>query len=174
MPVLVGVDGRSGAGKTDLAGGLAEAVRGLGRSCEVVHVEELYPGWDGLAEALGPLCAEVVAPLRSGRPGSYVSWDWDASEPGTRRDVPAAAVVVLEGVGVLASSCAGDLDVRIWLEAPRTVRRVRALARDGEVFAPHWQRWADQEDALFAGGVPAADVVVDTVSGTARWDRLAP
>lgn len=175
IPVLVAVDGRSGAGKTDLALALAEAVRGLGTSCVVVHLDDLYPGWDGLASALGPLCAQVVAPLRSGRPGSYASWDWDASAPGPRREVPVAAVVIVEGVGVLASSCAEDLDVRVWLEAPREVRRARALTRDGEIFAPHWQRWAAQEDALFADGVPAAtDVVVDTVSGTARWDRMTP
>jgi hypothetical protein len=38
------------------------------------------------------------------------------------------------------------------------------LARDGEVFAPHWQRWADQEDALFTADrtQERADLVVTT------------
>ena len=61
-------------------------------------------------------------------------------------------------VGVLASACAPDLDLRVWLEAPAPVRRGRALDRDGEVFAPHWQEWADQERALFHSGAPPADV----------------
>lgn len=173
IPVLVGVDGRSGSGKTDLARDLARAVAASGLGCVVVHLDDLYPGWDGLAAALAPLCSRVVAPLRSGLPASYASWDWRTSGPGPRREVPLADVVVLEGVGVLASPCAQDLDLRVWLEAPDDVRRRRALARDGEVFAPHWERWAAQEDAVFPSGVPgAADVVVDTVSGTARWDRL--
>lgn len=174
-PVLVGVDGRSGAGKTDLTDRLAAAVRAAGHACVVVHLDDVYPGWDGLAAALEPLCSQVVGPLRSGRPGRYRSWDWHASRPGPLRDVPPAPVVVVEGVGVLASPCAADLDLRLWLEAPREVRRERALARDGEVFEPHWDRWAEQEDALFPGGAPpAADVVVDTLTGRATWDRLVP
>jgi cytidylate kinase len=38
----------------------------------------------------------------------------------------------------------------IWLEAPDSVRKNRALERDGETFAPHWERWAAQEDAMLA------------------------
>lgn len=177
IPVLVGVDGRSGSGKTDLARCLAETVRSQGLSCVVVHLDDLYPGWAGLAAALEPLCGQVVGPLRAGRDGGYTSWDWHASRPGPRRTVPAAQVVVLEGVGVLASGCAAELDLRLWLEAPGAVRRERALARDGDVFAPHWQEWSDQEDLLFPGGAPSdddVDVVVDTVTGSVRWDRLAP
>jgi cytidylate kinase len=41
--------------------------------------------------------------------------------------------------------------VRVWLEAPATVRKERALARDGDTYAPHWDRWAAQEDAVYAG-----------------------
>ncbi|GGK74397.1 para-aminobenzoate synthase [Ornithinimicrobium pekingense] len=173
-PVLVGVDGRSGSGKTDLAAGLAEAVRELGLGCAVVHLDDLYPGWSGLAASLTPLCADVVAPLTRGQDGAYLSWDWDASRPGPRRRVPARRVVVLEGVGVLAAPCAADLDLRVWLEAPASVRQARALDRDGDVFAPHWQEWSDQEDALFAAGNPPADVVADTVTSTVRWATLGP
>lgn len=173
-PVLVGVDGRSGSGKTDLALCLDEAVRALGRTCAVVQLDDLYPGWSGLAAGLAPLCSEVVEPLRRGVDGAYTSWDWSASRPGPRRVVPAADVVVLEGVGTLAAPCAAGLDLRIWLEAPAAVRRQRALARDGEVFAPHWQEWADQEQALFDAGAPPADVVADTVTAAVRWSRLGP
>jgi hypothetical protein len=169
-PVLLGIDGRSGSGKTDLATCLAEGVRGLGLGCAVLHLDDLYPGWSGLAAALEPLCADVVGPLTRGKDGLYTSWDWVAARPGPPRIVPADDVVVLEGVGVLASPCAADLDLRVWLEAPTRVRRRRALDRDGDVFAPHWQEWADQEDALFAGRpTPAADVVAHTVTARVRW-----
>jgi hypothetical protein len=171
-PVLVGIDGRSGSGKTDLATCLVEAVRGTGRSCSLLRLDDLYPGWSGLAAGLEPLCSGVVRPLRRGRDGLYTSWDWAESRPGPPRAVPAQDVVVVEGVGTLASACAADLDVRVWLEAPLAVRRERALDRDGDVLAPHWHEWAAQENALFAGGTPPADVVADTVSGTVRWSRL--
>lgn len=173
-PVLVGVDGRSGSGKTELAASLAAALADAGRHCVVVHLDDLYPGWAGLAAGLTVLCDRVVAPLRAGRVAAYPSWDWDAGAPGPHRTVPAAPVVLLEGVGVLASGCADLLDVRVWLEAPTEVRRARALARDGGSFAPWWTLWADQEDELLGGHRPTADLVLDTDTGAATWVRLDP
>jgi anthranilate synthase component 1/para-aminobenzoate synthetase len=40
--------------------------------------------------------------------------------------------------------------VLIWLEAAPAVRKRRALDRDGETFAPYWDSWAAQEDAMLA------------------------
>ena len=39
-------------------------------------------------------------------------------------------------------------DLTVWLQLPEAQRRRRALARDGEIYRPHWERWAAQEDAL--------------------------
>jgi hypothetical protein len=38
----------------------------------------------------------------------------------------------------------------VWLESAESVRKQRALARDGDAFAPFWAMWAAQEDALLA------------------------
>lgn len=35
-------------------------------------------------------------------------------------------------------------EVRILTTAPDEVRRERAMARDGDTFRPHWERWAEQ------------------------------
>lgn len=174
--VLVGVDGRSGSGKTRLTQRLA-AELSPEPQVAVVHLDDLYPGWDGLAEALPVLCRDVVAPLRTrpARAASFRSWDWHRSAPGLRITVPSTPVVLVEGVGVLASPCAHDLDLRVWLEAPVDVRRARALERDREVFAPHWERWAAQEDDLFGPwpARPEADLVVAIGTDGAR-DGAAP
>ena len=37
----------------------------------------------------------------------------------------------------------------IWLDADPELRQQRALERDGEMFAPHWGSWAEQETELF-------------------------
>lgn len=173
-PVLVGVDGRSGAGKTGLAARLSSALTDRGLGTAVVHLEDLYPGWTGLRAGLAVLCRDVVAPLRAGRAAAYPSWDWVAGAPGPVRTAPLAQVVVLEGVGVLSSGCADLLDLRVWLEAPDDVRRARALARDGATFAPWWDTWAAQEEALLAPGRPRADRVVDTGADSGRHDTLGP
>ena len=45
---------------------------------------------------------------------------------------------------------------------PGPPRRTRALARDGETFAPHWDRWAAQEEDYLARHAPraAADLIL--------------
>ena len=55
----------------------------------------------------------------------------------------------------------------MWVEAPHGVRMRRGIERDGEAFAPHWDRWAVTEAAHFAEHRTRerADVVVD---GTGR------
>jgi len=45
---------------------------------------------------------------------------------------------------------------------PEKDRRARALARDGDLYAPHWERWAAQEEAyIVREGVPErANIVI--------------
>ena len=170
-PVLVGIDGRSGSGKTELAARLARSLAQEGVRSRTVHLDDLYQGWDGLAAALEPLCADVLVPLAGGLPGSYRSWDWHRGQPGPRRTVPVEDVVLVEGVGALATGCRDVLHLTVWLEAPAELRRTRALARDGDTFAPHWDGWAAQEDRLYPDGPPRADVVVPAAgSGSSGRD----
>jgi uridine kinase len=157
--VVVAVDGRSGAGKSVLAAAVAAEL-----GCPVVRLDDVYPGWDGLAEGVRIVTEEVLEPLSRGEPASHPTWDWTTGTWGPRVDVPAAPVVVLEGCGALAPTAAPYAAVAVWVEAPDEVRRARALARDGDLFAPHWERWARQEEALDGGDVPSAhaDLVVRT------------
>jgi uridine kinase len=156
---VIGIDGRSGAGKSTLALQLAPVL-----GAEVVHLDRLYDGWDGLERGVAALEREVLAPLAAGEPVlvphyDWLAGDWDAPWPLGRPDT-----LIVEGVGAGARPGARYLGLLVWLEAPVGVRRARALARDGEVYAPHWDRWAAQEDALLAREhTPRrADVVIDT------------
>jgi hypothetical protein len=74
---------------------------------------------------------------------------------------------VVEGVGCGARACAPYLSLLVWVEAPRDVRFARGIARDGEAYRPHWERWARQEQALFAaeGTRERADVIIDGTQG---------
>lgn len=145
--LLVGIDGRSGSGKTALAHALTRAVEASGTPAVVVHLDDLYAGWDGLAAALPVVRDSVLAPLAQGHPGAFTRWDWHRESPGGTVVVPAAPVVVVEGVGAVAAD-PGAYDLTVWTHAPAAVRRHRSLTRDGAEFAPHWDRWAAQEDAV--------------------------
>ena len=61
------------------------------------------------------------------------------------------------------------------MEAAASVRKKRALDRDGETFAPHWDAWAAQEDAMLARErtPERADIVVTARMVRTPCDRRA-
>ncbi len=156
--VVVAVDGRSGSGKTLLGTAVAAVL-----ACPVVHLDDVYPGWDGLAEGVALLTTDLLEPVSRGGAGSYRRWDWMRSRPGRVVPVPPADVLVVEGCGVLVEPAGSHATVRVWVEAPDDERRRRALARDGETYAPHWDRWAAQEQLAYASSPwEHADLVLRT------------
>ncbi|SDT25789.1 hypothetical protein [Jiangella sp. DSM 45060] len=160
--VVVAVDGPAGSGKTTLAGRLAARLD----DAPVLHMDDLYPGWDGLAHAAAAVAAEVLAPLAEGRPARYRRWDWHADRWAGWVDVPAAPVLVVEGSGSGSTPGAPYLSLLLWVDAPHDLRQARGFERDGDGFRPHWSRWARQEEALFAAERTRerADLRVDTAS----------
>jgi uridine kinase len=155
---VVAVDGPSGAGKTSFAEGLARAT-----GADVLHLEDVYPGWDGLA-ATPPIIARVLDVVALDGVGAAPRWDWDRSAPGTLLHVPPTPLLVLDGVGSGAAVIRPHLSLLIWVDAPAEVRKHRALARDGGTYAPYWDMWATQEAKHFAAERTRhhADLVVTT------------
>lgn len=142
---VLAVDGPSGSGKTTLTRRLRRVL-----SAPSIHLDAIYPGWDGLAEAPGLLVAKVLEPLAAGRPAAYRRWDWDAGVWAESHPVAPSPVLIVEGVGSGATACAPYLSALLWVEAPTDVRMRRGIARDGEAYRPHWERWARQEQVMFA------------------------
>jgi uridine kinase len=161
---LVAVDGPAGSGKTTLAAALGEAFAGRGVDCAVLHLDDLYEGWAGLEGSLWPrLAAQVLEPLRRGRPGRYQRYDWLADAFDGWVDLPVPGVLVLEGCGAARREVDPLVVQRVWVQAPPEVRLERGLARDGEAARPHWERWMRDEAAHFARERTAerADVRLD-------------
>ena len=128
--------GPSGSGKSTLAAALARLVNGW----QVLHLDDWYPGWDGLAEG-AHIARRIAADLRGGRASSYEAWDWENGTTGATIRVPLAPTII-EGCGAIEA----EADLAVWIADPgEDERRSRALARDGQTYAPHWRRWADQD-----------------------------
>jgi para-aminobenzoate synthetase len=173
-PVIIAIDGRSGSGKTTLAIELAARLREH-HKVSLFHLEDIYPGWNGLAAGIERYVTTVLAPLRRGESAEWVSWDWERHYDGEVRTTRPAEIVLVEGVGAAAAAAVPLLDAVIWADSSDADRRARALARDGDTYEPFWDQWAAQEaEWLAADDVPArADVhVLNLADGTAPDDVL--
>ncbi|MBJ7342405.1 MAG: (d)CMP kinase [Solirubrobacteraceae bacterium] len=142
---VIAIDGPAGSGKSSLATELAEV---LGEAL-VLNTDQLYPGWDGLAEGAQRLVDDVLLPLSAGLAATVRPWDWSSGSEGAPRELPACATLIVDGAGCGSRAAAPFLSMIIWLDAEPELRQQRALERDGEIFAPHWESWAEQERALF-------------------------
>ena len=162
---VVAIDGPSGAGKTTLAIGVRDRL-GESGAVELVHMDHLFPGWDGLAAGPGLLVDHILGPLSRGERATYRLWSWVHDAWDGSRSIAPTRFLVVEGCGSSVGPAAAYASVVVFVDADRDVRMARGIARDGEVYAPNWQRWADQETDLFgADGTKArADLLIDTSS----------
>jgi uridine kinase len=163
------IDGRSGSGKSTLATDLRN---GWSHST-LVRLDDIYPGWDGLAWATEHVRASLLLPRFEGRAGRWRSWDWTTDRPGAWHTVDPGRRLLVEGVGLLTPASRALADLAIWVDAADADRKRRALSRDGETYLPHWDRWATQEDDFIARHHPrrSADLVATV---TAEGFTLAP
>lgn len=161
--VVVAIDGPSGSGKSTLAKDLSAALD----DAPVVRLDDLYDGWDGLAEGIIGLHDQILEPLSQGREAAYQQFDWALGRFTHWHEVPHATVLIVEGAGSSVQPCAVYESVRVWLDADVEARYARGIARDGEDYRHHWQQWARQERAVFAADDPRprAHLVADTGPG---------
>nr|WP_246287219.1 ATP-binding protein [Schumannella luteola] len=157
--VVVLVDGRSGAGKTSFGRDLAPRL-----GARLLSLDALYPGWDGLEAGSRAVHETVLSAIDPG----YTSWDWDADRAGEWHPLLPVGPdgergpLVIEGCGALSRANRALADLGIWIDLDDAERRRRAIGRDGETYAPHWERWARQEEAFAARERPRelADLVI--------------
>jgi hypothetical protein len=136
----------------------------------LLRLDDFYPGWEGLDAG----SAAVPGILRNHR---WRSWNWEADRPGEWQDIDPGLPLLIEGVGALSRESRPLAHFAMWVELDAESRKARALARDGDAFAAHWDRWAAQEESFIARERPdaLADVVVDGTDVTTdvfRWRAL--
>ncbi|PRY70060.1 hypothetical protein B0I08_101183 [Glaciihabitans tibetensis] len=147
------IDGRSGSGKTEFAALLVSAWPGA----QLVRLDDLYPGWDGLEAGSAMVHTQVLRELRWRR------WDWAANKPAEWHPLDPTRPIVVEGCGALSVENRRAATLGLWVELDDATRKARALARDGQAYAPHWDAWAAQEEVFLARERPRenADAIID-------------
>jgi hypothetical protein len=154
---LIGVDGHAGSGKSTFAGQLAHALDGA----PVLRLDDIA-SHDELFEWTGRLLAQVIEPLGRGESAHYAPYDWRARRFGTSRSLPAAPVVLIEGVGAGRRALRPHLAALLWMELPHEESWRRGRQRDGEEQREFWAGWVGAERRHFAEDPsrPFADLLV--------------
>jgi uridine kinase len=177
-PVFVGLDGRSGAGKSTVAALVAARFASSEHDDDLVAVidgDDFYRGgsaetWDRRsAVEKSDLVIDwhaqraVLEELRERGVATWHPFDWNAND-WDRDVVPVAEqptrcearpVVVLDG----AYSCRPELhdllDLRVLLDVPLDIRTGRLIEREGEHYQTDWEaRWTEAEDHYFGTVMP--------------------
>lgn len=154
-PVVIGIDGSCGGGKSTLAARLKEAY-GL----PVIAMDDFFlpPDLRDAARLSQPggnihyerFLAEVAAPLRAGRPALYRRFGCGrmAYEAAWRQ---AAAPVIIEGSYSLHPAFTGLYSLRVFLGCGARLQRQRLQLREGgRMLARFEEEWIPMEAAYFA------------------------
>ena len=174
--ILIGIDGAGGSGKSDFANRLAGASKA---GVRVVEMDDFYRelGQDAArrdtskAGALFDwrrLLQQVLDPAVRGEATSYQRFDWVTQRLADWIDVPEDVHLIVEGVTTLRRELRSLFTLRIWVEAPRSVRLARGIARDGASEGWKWEDvWIPAEDHYRVTHRPDQDVDM-VVDGTTR------
>ena len=179
---LILIDGQAGAGKSTLANRLAIALGGspsagagtyrpdapLAASAPVqlLHGDDLYEGWAGLATLDEVLLEGILEPLAEGEQGAFQMWDWVEGRRTHLIRVPQREFLIVEGVGVGTPRARELAVLTVFVEAPWATRLTRGVERDHHSYDDVVERWTaferdEQERHETTGARAAADFIVD-------------
>ncbi len=166
MPIIL-IDGRSCSGKSTLASEIQNIIFKDGESApRIVHMDDLYLGWNGLQAGVDYLQRFILKPLSDSYIAQWREFDWaNPGEPGFEarngewREFTGGTPLIVEGCGALNQLSAPIADISVWLEVDQDTRHQRWVAREGS--NEHWAEWAAQEEEFYARekSVQLADIV---------------
>jgi uridine kinase len=142
-PLIVGIAGGSGSGKSTVAGRVTDALRGA--SVAFIDMDAYYRdfsslpmeerrrvNWDHPAAFDWDLHCAQLARLAAGQPIEKPVYDFVTHTRAARTEpVPAADVIVIDGILLLADARVRErCDVKVFVDADADVRLIRRIRRD--------------------------------------------
>jgi uridine kinase len=145
MPIIV-IDGRAGSGKSTLALDLQNELFRAGESLpRVIHMDDLYEGWNGLSLGTEYLQRVVLGPLLFSGTSSWQEYNWEEEQRDRWREFSGGTPLIIEGCGSLNRYTSTVAHLTVWLDVPEEIRKQRWLERDGHIFDQYFDMWAAQE-----------------------------
>ena len=178
-PLVVGIAGGTGSGKTTVANKLAAAMP-EGR-CVIVDHDAYYfdqshlspderakVNYDHPASLETQLLVEQLRELRAGRPVEVPIYDFatHSRKRETRRVAP-APVIIVEGILVFTEAALREqMDIKIYVDTDADIRLMRRIRRDLEHRGRTFQSVRDQYYAT------VRPMHIEHVEPTKRWADL--
>jgi uridine kinase len=161
-PIIL-IDGKAGSGKSTFAESLQQQLFRDGESApRVIHMDNLFEGWDGLALGSDYMVRFILQPLARRETASWQDWSWVKNQRSSWREFSGGTPLIVEGCGSLTERSKEHADISIWLEASEEVRRERWIQRERHL--EKFDFWAAQELDFYARekSQSLADLVVKT------------
>jgi uridine kinase len=163
-PLVLAIDGPAGSGKSTLAGEVARAFAGT-YEIEVIHLDELYNGWDeALSAELFQRLGQIISAQFAGKATELAIYDWSTGSFSGSREIKAVQLLIIEGVGSSNQFLQKDLTTSIWLDIDQSTGLTRVLGRDGEEILEEMIKWQRMEIEYFARDLTRerADFILST------------
>ena len=159
-PVVIAIDGPSCVGKSILATAVA-----LRSGASVVEWDDFYRNTlprltvsqrEAMSDAAvvnavidwERLRDQALSPLRAGDSATYQPYDWEADDGrlAPPKTVPAANLIILEGVYAARPELADLVDVAVYLGVDQQIRARRCAERKND---PDWARFWERGEAYY-------------------------
>lgn len=145
-PLVVGISGFCGAGKSTLARHLVEALPGAVRMrgddfLDPTRSHRRSTDWGGVDRER--LVAEVLDPFRHGRTGTFRRFDWATRSLGDPEPLPRTDLLVVDLIGLFHPEALPSLDLTVWCDVELDVAAHRGIERDRRLGRDHERLWHD-------------------------------
>lgn len=149
IPILIGIEGFGGAGKSTIAAKLAQL---LG-SAFIVSIDDFIvkeklaeSSWDTGAFDRARLERQVLTPSASSRPASYQKLLWQTNQLSELIKIPSVDYLIIEGISSYHPDVEKYYDYKVWIETPIDIANSRGHARDeSNENAQYWELWLQND-----------------------------
>ena len=145
-PIVVGVSGYGGSGKSTLTRQLVARLPGAVRIrgddfLDPTRSHKRSSDWDGVERLR--LVSEVLTPVREGRTSMFRPYDWSRGELGVAEQLPYAEVLIVDLIGLFHPDALPSIDLSIWCDLDLETSAQRGIDRDAGMGRIHDGLWRD-------------------------------